>query len=81
MELSPYAHVHAPHVIGYFRTIDTSFTLRALADGKTELKLRTTHQLNLNPTFYWRPLAALVVYLNNSRVLRDIAEKAKHSAD
>jgi len=56
-ELSPYAHVNAPHVSGYFRTIDARFTLARLADGKTRLMLTTRHELELEPALYWSPLA------------------------
>jgi hypothetical protein len=36
-ELNPYRHVHAPHVVGYFRTISTSFELLQHPDGRTEI--------------------------------------------
>ena len=76
-ELSPYEHVHAPHVIGYFRTTLTSFELLPLADGRTEIVERTSHQLRLDPAFYWLPLARWIVHENNARVLTHIKRQAE----
>jgi Polyketide cyclase / dehydrase and lipid transport. len=76
-ELSPYEHVHAPHVIGYFRTSYTSFELVERANGHTELVERTTHQLKLDPVLYWLPMARWVVHANNARVLAHIQRQAE----
>jgi hypothetical protein len=48
-ELSPYAHVHAPHVNGYFSTTYTSFELLPRANGGTNVVERTTHELRVCP--------------------------------
>jgi hypothetical protein len=71
-ELSPYAHVHAPHVSGYFSTTYTSFELLTRADGGTDVVERTMHELRLEPVLYWLPLARWVVNKNNARVLAHI---------
>lgn len=71
-ELSPYEHVHAPHVIGYFQTISTSFELLDQGNGRTQLVVRTSHDLKLEPIFYWLPLARWVIRQNNDRVLMQI---------
>jgi hypothetical protein len=76
-ELSPYAHVHAPHVIGYFRTKEASFELSALSDGATEIVERTSHELRLEPVLYWLPMARYVVHANNARVLAHIRRRAE----
>jgi uncharacterized membrane protein YhaH (DUF805 family) len=76
-ELSPYAHVHAPHVVGYFVTTRTSFELGLLPDGGTEIVEHTSHILKLDPIFYWLPLARWVVHLNNQRVLVHIKHRAE----
>ena len=68
-ELSPYEHVHAPHVIGYFHTTNTSFDLSPKQNGRTEIVERTSHSLKLEPILYWLPLARWVVQRNNLRVL------------
>jgi hypothetical protein len=48
-ELSPYDHVHAPHVVGYFRTLTTSFALAPLDGGRTRIVERTEHALDIDP--------------------------------
>lgn len=76
-ELSPYAHVDAPHVRGYFRTRDARFTITPLADGRTRLTLATHHDLDLEPALYWLPLARLAVHENKVRVLRHFRQQAE----
>ena len=71
-EMSPYEHVHAPHVVGYFRTISTSFELVPRADGRTDILERTSHDLRLDPVPYWLPMARWIVRQNNARVLAHI---------
>jgi uncharacterized membrane protein YhaH (DUF805 family) len=78
-ELSPYAHVHAPHVVGYFRTTETSFELVPRADGRTDIVERTSHELKLDPVLYWLPLARWVVHVNNARVLAHIQRQAERA--
>jgi uncharacterized membrane protein YhaH (DUF805 family) len=79
-ELSPYEHVHAPHVIGYFRTTYTSFELIPRADGSTDIVERTSHELRLDPVPYWLPMARWIVRQNNARVLEHIRIHAERRA-
>jgi hypothetical protein len=79
-ELSPYEHVHAPHVIGYFRTISTSFELVPRSDGGTDIVERTSHELRLDPVPYWLPMARWIVRQNNARVLEHIRSHAERGA-
>jgi hypothetical protein len=76
-ELSPYEHVHAPHVVGYFLTTSASFELEPLPDGGTEIVEHTAHVLKLDPVFYWLPMARWVVHANNARVLAHISRQAE----
>jgi uncharacterized membrane protein YhaH (DUF805 family) len=78
-ELSPYEHVHAPHVIGYFRTISTSFELVRRADGGTDIAVRSSHELRIDPAPYWLPMARWIVHQNNARVLQHIRTHAEQS--
>lgn len=78
-ELSPYEHVHAPHVIGYFRTISTSFELVPRSDGGTDIVERTSHELRLDPVPYWLPMAQWIVRQNNARVLAHIRMHAERA--
>lgn len=79
-ELSPYAHVDAPHVRGYFRTLDARFTLEPLASGHTRLSLATRHELDLEPALYWQPFAQWAVHANKRRVLKHFKEQAEAAA-
>ena len=79
-ELSPYEHVHAPHVIGYFRTISTSFELVPRSDGGTDIVERTSHELRLDPVPYWLPMARWIIRQNNARVLEHIRSHAERGA-
>jgi hypothetical protein len=76
-ELSPYEHVHAPHVIGYFRTTYTSFELVPRSDGGTDIVEHTSHELRLDPVPYWLPMARWIVRQNNARVLEHIRAHAE----
>jgi uncharacterized membrane protein YhaH (DUF805 family) len=76
-EISPYQHVHAPHVAGYFLTNGTSFELLPLPDDRTEIIERTSHTLKLDPVFYWLPMARYVVHANNERVLAHIKRQSE----
>lgn len=76
-EMSPYRRVHAPHVEGYFLTETTRFTLRPLANGGTRLSISATHQLRIDPTPYWGPIARWAISENMQRVLGDIRREAE----
>jgi uncharacterized membrane protein YhaH (DUF805 family) len=76
-EMSPYKHVYAPHVRGYFTTLSTSFELVPLPGGRTQVVERTSHRLRLDPIFYWMPMARWVVGENNARVLAYIRDHAE----
>ena len=80
-EMSPYRRVHAPHVSGYFDTVETRFELTPLAGGETRLTITASHVLRLDPVLYWEPLARWAVRSNMSRVLRDIEAKAQAAAE
>jgi hypothetical protein len=79
-ELSPYRHVHTPHLQGYFRTTLTSFEIVPRADGGSAIIERTSHELKLEPAVYWLPLARFVVHANNARVLEHIRRAAEARA-
>ncbi len=76
-ELSPYRKVNAPHVNGYFRTLDARFTITRLGNGHTRLSLATRHELDLSPAFYWMPIAQWAVHTNKRRVLEHFAHQAE----
>lgn len=75
-ELSPYRHVNAPHVQGYFHTVSTSFELLPTAGG-TRVVEETRHELKLDPAPYWLPLTQYAVDRNNARVLASLKRQAE----
>jgi len=68
-EMSPYRHVHAPHLTGYVVTGDTRYVLTPLASGRTRLRLEATTVLRLDPIPYWEPIARWAFRTNVRRVL------------
>jgi uncharacterized membrane protein YhaH (DUF805 family) len=76
-ELSPYQHVHAPHVNGYFRSAQARIDIAEIAWGRTRVTLTTAHELDLQPAVYWLPLARWIVRENKGRVLRQIQRQAE----
>lgn len=76
-ELSPYKHVNAPHAVGYFHTITTSFMVLPLPGGRTRVVLRSTHDLKLDPVLYWLPLTRWVVSTNDARVLAYVRRQSE----
>jgi hypothetical protein len=76
-ELSPYDHVQAPHLAGYFTTAYAKFTLTPLDGGRTRLTLETQHSLDLEPAIYWIPLAQWAIHENKVRVLTHFARQAE----
>src|SRR5262249_15258369 len=78
-EMSPYRHVMAPHVNGYFKTLDALFTITPLANGLTRLTLTTHHQLRIEPALYWSPIAEWATHVNKVRVLRHFRDQAENN--
>jgi hypothetical protein len=76
-EMSPYQHVNAPHVDGYFQTGETQFEIEALSETQTRLTIRAAHRLRIDPVIYWEPIARWAASSNTRRVLRDIKVKAE----
>ncbi|HEY2034495.1 MAG TPA: DUF805 domain-containing protein [Rhizomicrobium sp.] len=76
-ELSPYQHVNAPHVKGYFRTTYTSFAILPLGNGRCRVIEKTRHELRLDPILYWMPFARWIIHDNNMRVLSHIQHQAE----
>jgi hypothetical protein len=78
-EMSPYQHVHAPHVNGYFTTRAVRFRIEPMPDHRTRLVLESDHQLKLEPRLYWIPVARWIVGENDDRVLRHIKRQAEEA--
>lgn len=76
-EMSPYRHVNAPHVNGYFETGETRFELEPLGADRTKLTILAAHRLRIDPVIYWEPIAGWAAQSNTRRVLRDIKLKTE----
>ena len=76
-EMSPYHHVHAPHVLDYFQTTTMRFDLEALPNQRTRLTLHAHHILRLDPVLYWQPMVLWAIEANVNRVLHTIASQAE----
>lgn len=75
-ELSPYQHVYAPHLHGFFRSTRGEFRLIPLAGGRTRLEGRTWYQLDIHPRGYWRFITDRIISQIHERVLRQVAREA-----
>jgi len=76
-ELSPYRHVHPPHLDGYLRSKRGEFRLVALPGGRTRLEGSTWYELELYPQDYWTLWSDGCIHLIHRRVL----DHVKHLAE
>lgn len=76
-EMSTYAHVHAPHLNGYFETGETRFEIEPITSNTSKLTILAAHQLRIDPIIYWEPIARWAAASNTQRVLRDLKVKAE----
>ena len=71
-ELTPYRHVHPPHLDGYLRSQRGEFQLIALGDGRTRLEGRTWYDFRMFPQSYWTLWSDLLIHRIHQRVLLHI---------
>ena len=79
-ELTPYRHIHPPHLDGSFRSLRGEFRLIGLADGRTRLEGRTWYQLRIHPLSYWTIWTDRIVHRIHLRVLQHIKELSEAHA-
>jgi hypothetical protein len=72
-ELSPYHHVHPPHLDGFLASQRGEFRLVELPGGRTRLEGRTWYQVDMLPQGYWRLWSDNIIHAIHMRVLRHIA--------
>ena len=82
-ELSPYRHIHPPHLAGSFRSKRGEFRLIALPGGRTRLEGRTWYKLEIYPLAYWTVWTDALLHRIHGRVLRHIQKtaEAEHAQD
>ncbi len=73
-ELSPYRHVHPPHLDGYLRSRRGEFRLTALPGGRTQLDGSTWYEFEMYPQDYWTLWSDLCIHRIHHRVLNHIKE-------
>lgn len=71
-ELSPYRHVHPPHLDGYLRCRRGEFRLMELPDDRTRLEGRTWYEFEMYPQDYWTLWSDLCIHRIHRRVLKHI---------
>ena len=79
-ELSPYRHVHPPHLDGYLRSNRGEFLLIALPDGRTRLEGRTWYEFDMFPQSYWTLWSDLFIHKIHERVLLHVKQLAEDEA-
>ena len=71
-ELTPYRHLHPPHLDGYLRSHRGEFRLVELPGGRTRLEGRTWYSSALFPQPYWTLWSDAIIHRIHRRVLRHI---------
>jgi len=79
-ELSPYRHVHPPHLDGYLRCKRGEFRLIALDNGRTRLEGRTWYQYDIFPQSYWTLWTDRLIHSIHQRVLSHIKQLSESSS-
>lgn len=80
-ELTPYGHIDAPHLHGYFVSEKGQFRLTALPGGRTRLEGTTWYHDAMWPAVYWHLWSDYIIHRIHLRVLEHIraaAEIAHH---
>jgi hypothetical protein len=78
-ELSPYRHVHPPHLDGALRSNRGEFLLVPLPGGRTRLEGRTWYEFQMYPQSYWSLWSDLLIHRIHERVLLHVKRLAETS--
>jgi hypothetical protein len=76
-ELTPYHHIHPPHLDGAFRSTRGEFLLEQLPGGGTRLTGTTWYVLEMHPHSYWTLWSDELIHRIHLRVLKHIREVAE----
>lgn len=76
-ELTPYGHIDAPHLHGYFVSEEGQFSLTALPDGRTRLEGTTWYHNAMWPASYWHLWSDYIIHRIHLRVLEHIRAEAE----
>lgn len=78
-ELTPYGHIEARHLHGYFISEEGQFLMTALPDGGTRLEGTTHYRNAMWPAAYWHIWSDHIIHRIHLRVLNHIKEAAEQS--
>jgi uncharacterized membrane protein YhaH (DUF805 family) len=76
-ELTPYGHIDAPHLHGYFISEKGQFSLTALPGGRTRLEGTTWYHDAMRPAGYWHLWSDYIIHRIHTRVLEHIRSEAE----
>lgn len=76
-ELSPYPHLHPPHLDGYLQSRRGQFLLEPLPNGHTRLTGTTWYQNSFWPGQYWGVWSDYIIHRIHGRVLAHIKREAE----
>ncbi len=76
-EMTPYAHIHAPHLHGYFVSHQGQFLLTALPGGRTRLEGTTWYSHTMWPEMYWHLWSDYAIHRIHMRVLEHIKREVE----
>ena len=76
-ELSPYRHVHPPHLHGFLRSNRGEFRLIRLPNGGTRLEGRTWYEFAMFPQSYWTLWSDMLMHRIHERVLIHIKQQSE----
>jgi hypothetical protein len=76
-ELSPYRHIHPPHLDGYLRCRRGEFRLVPLEGGRTRLEGSTWYAYEIHPQAYWTLWSDLLIHQIHRRVLLHIKRSSE----
>jgi uncharacterized membrane protein YhaH (DUF805 family) len=79
-ELTPYRHIHPPHLKHSFRSQRGEFRIVPLSASEVRLEGRTWYQLQIYPLAYWTVWTDWIVHRIHERVLRHIKQAAERAA-
>ena len=78
-ELTPYRHIHPPHLNGTFSSTRGEFLLEPLPNGATRLTGTTWYVLGMYPQTYWTLWSDELIHQIHLRVLKHIRHEAESS--
>jgi hypothetical protein len=80
-ELSPYHHIHPPHLDGNLKSRHGEFLLVQLQDGRTRLEGRTWYTFDMYPQAYWTMWSNVLIHRIHERVLDHVKNLAENQID